>query len=89
MKDQTIIILPAAHCRRSNRILEYLSAHNISFERIDLDSEAGQDIAARNDFRASPGILVNGVSINPLDLLIQPECRVDDEKAQSLFLGLG
>ena len=34
---------------------------------------------------ASPGVLVDGVSDNPFDLLIQPACRVDDEKAQALF----
>ena len=32
-----------------------------------------------------PGILVDGVSVNPFDLLIQPACRVDDAKARELF----
>jgi len=26
------------------------------------------------------------VNVNPFDLLIQPACRVDEEKAQAIFL---
>lgn len=37
--------------------------------------------------RASPGILVDGVSMNPFHVLIQPECRVDEDAADRLFLG--
>jgi hypothetical protein len=36
--------------------------------------------------RASPGILVDGVSVNPLDVLNQPECRVDEAAANRWFL---
>jgi glutaredoxin len=85
METGKIIILPAPNCRRSKRILEYLKSHDIPYERIDLDSSEGQALAASYDMRASPGILVDGASINPFDLLIQPGCRVNDEKAQNLF----
>lgn len=80
-----IIVLPARGCRRSRKLLDYLQAHGIPFTRIDLESPAGQALAEQHDLRASPGILVNGVSVNPFDLLIQPACRVDDDKARALF----
>lgn len=82
-----IIILPAPRCRRSKRILEYLAARNIPYRRVDPDSPEGGELAARYDFRASPGILVNGASINPFDLLVQPGCRVDVTQAQRIFAG--
>jgi len=81
-----IIILPAPGCRRSRRILEYLERRGISFSRIPLDSPEGAALAEKHGMRASPGILVGGVSVNPFDLLIQPACRVDEEKAQAIFL---
>jgi glutaredoxin len=82
-----IILLPAPRCRRSKHILEYLASHGIPYVRIDLDSPEGQALAARHDFRASPGILVDGVSVNPFDLLIQPGCRIDERKAMQIFAG--
>lgn len=80
-----IIVLPAAGCRRSRRLLTYLEAQGIPFTRIELESPEGQVLAAQHDLRASPGILVDGVSVNPFDLLIQPACRVDDDRARELF----
>jgi glutaredoxin len=85
METGKIIILPAPNCRRSKRILEYLKSHDIPYERLDLDSSEGQALAASYEMRASPGILVDGVSINPFDLLVQPGCRVNGEKAQNVF----
>jgi hypothetical protein len=29
---------------------------------------------------------VDGASVNPFHLLIRPECRVDEEKAQAMFM---
>ena len=80
-----IVILPARGCRRSRRLLEYLQAHGIPFTRIELESPEGQALAAQHDLRASPGILVDGVSVNPFELLIQPACQVDDDKARTMF----
>lgn len=80
-----IVILPARGCRRSRRLLEYLQAHGISFTRIELESPEGQALAAQHDLRASPGILVDGVSVNPFELLIQPACQVDESKARAMF----
>ena len=80
-----ITILPAQGCRRSSRVLDYLRAHGVPFTRIELESAEGAALAAQYDLRASPGILIEGVSINPFDLLIQPACRVDEEKARAVF----
>jgi hypothetical protein len=85
--NRTIIILPAPNCRRSRKVIEYLEAGHIPFTRIDLMSPQGKALAAQHDLRASPGILVDGLSINPFDLLIKPVCRVDEAAAQALFSG--
>ncbi len=82
-----IIILAAQGCRRSRKLLDYLQAHNIPFTRIDLESPEGLALADQHDLRASPGILVDGISVNPFDLLTQPACRVDHDKATALFAG--
>ncbi len=87
MATQRITILPARGCRRSQRLLTYLRAQQIPFTEIALESPEGQALTTEYDLRASPGILVNGVSINPFDLLIQPACRVDDDKARAVFAG--
>jgi len=86
MNYHKIIVLPAPGCRRSRRILEYLERRGIPLTRIPLDAPEGAALAEKYGMRASPGILVGGVSVNPFDLLIQPACRVDEEKAQAIFL---
>lgn len=85
--EREIVILPAPRCRRSRRILDYLKAQGIPYRRVDPETPEGKALTALYNFRASPGILVNGVSVNPFDLLIQPDCRVDEEKAQRFFTG--
>jgi len=80
-----ITILPARNCRRSRKIIEYLEARGVTFTRIQLESVEGQALAAQYDLRASPGILVDGVSVNPFDVLIQPQCRVDETAARRVF----
>lgn len=80
-----ITVLPAQGCRRSRKILAYLEQHAIPFTRIDLESPEGQALAERYELRASPGILVDGQSINPFDLLIQPQCRVNKAAAAAVF----
>jgi len=82
-----IVVLPAQGCRRSRKLLDYLQAHDFHFTRIDLESPEGQALATQHDLYASPGILVDGVSVNPFDLLIRPACRVDDDKARAVFAG--
>lgn len=82
-----VIVLPAQGCRRSRKLLDYLQAHGIPFTRIDLESPEGQALAEHHGLGASPGILVDGISVNPFDLLLQPACRVDDDKARAIFGG--
>lgn len=79
MKPRQIVILPAPGCRRSRKILTYLQQRGIPFNRIDLDTPQGQALAAQNGMRASPGILIDGVSVNPFDFLQQPDCRINEE----------
>jgi len=80
-----IIILPAQNCRRSRKILTYLDESGVPYTRVPLESEEGQQLAREFHLRASPGILVDGASINPFDLLIKPACRIDEIKARTLF----
>jgi len=82
-----ITILPARDCRRSRKIIAYLEQSGIPFTRIDLESVEGQALASEHDLRASPGILVDGELINPFDLLIQPQCLVNEAAAEALFQG--
>jgi len=88
-KPTEIIIIPAPSCRRSKRIMRYLDEKGIPYRRVDLDSPEGNELSHRFGFLASPGILVNGKSINPFDLLIQPACKVDETMAQKLFSSSG
>ena len=86
MNTREIIILPAPGCRRSRRILEYLERQGVPFRRVELDSPEGAALAAEHGMRSSPGLLVDGVSVNPFDLLIQPTCRVDPVAAARIFI---
>jgi len=86
MKPRQIVILPAPGCRRSRKILSYLQQRGIPFTRIDLDSPEGQVLADRHEMRASPGILVDGVSLNPFDLLQQPDCQINEERLNKTLL---
>ena len=85
MSERKITILPAKNCRRSRKIIEYLEAHGIPFTRIELESAEGRAVAEEHQMRASPGILVDGASVNPFEVLIQAECRMDEGAAHRLF----
>ncbi len=80
-----IVILPARRCRRSRKIMQYLDERGIPYIRIPLETEEGVAIAQRYNMRASPGILVDGESHNPFEILDPDRCRVDEAKAQALF----
>jgi len=85
VSQERIVILPARNCRRSRKLVEYLESQGIPFTRIALESAEGRALAEENQMRASPGILVDGVSVNLLDVLIQGECRVDQKAANQWF----
>ncbi|MBX3055606.1 MAG: hypothetical protein KF770_03955 [Anaerolineae bacterium] len=80
-----IVILPAANCRRSQKVLAYLDENQVTYSRIDLETEKGQQIVADYELRSSPGILVDGVLVNPFDILEAPSCRVKEPIARQLF----
>ena len=82
-----ITLITARDCRRSRKIVAWLEQYRIPFTRIDFESAEGQELAAQHDLRASPGILVDGRSINPFDLLIQPQCQVNEAAAEAVFNG--
>lgn len=82
-----ITILPAPRCRRSKKVLAFLQAHAIPFEQIGIDSPDGQRLQQQHQFRASPGILIDGEPLNPYEILLKPQCRMDKEKALQLFTG--
>jgi len=85
MTAHGITILPARGCRRSQKILEYLQTHGVPFQTIELESAQGQSLAERYDFRASPGILINGASVNPYEVLHRGVCRVDEDAARRVL----
>jgi glutaredoxin len=80
-----IIILPAADCRRSQKVLAYLDENQVAYTRIDLETEKGQQMMADYELRSSPGILVDGVLVNPFDILEAPSCRIKEIIASRLF----
>ena len=81
----SITLLPLKGCRRSKKLLGYLQDNDIPFERIDLESPEGKELMEKHQFLASPGILVDGVSINPFDVLIPEECRVNEDSIKQAF----
>ncbi|WP_448336262.1 hypothetical protein [Bellilinea sp.] len=82
---KSLLILPAKGCRRSRAVLKYLDDYRIPYQRIELDSDEGRRLAEQYQLRASPGIILNGVSLNPMELLIPPHCRVNEDKAREWF----
>ncbi|MBE2224111.1 MAG: hypothetical protein IAF02_21405 [Anaerolineae bacterium] len=80
-----IIILPAVNCRRSQKVLAYLDENQVAYTRIDLETEKGQQLMADYELRSSPSILVDGVLVNPFDILEAPSCRMKVTTARQLF----
>jgi len=80
-----IIILPAQNCRRSRKVMAYLDEQDVAYIAIPLESAEGKRLAEQHHLRASPGILVDGTSINPYDILITPACVIDDVRATEIF----
>jgi hypothetical protein len=83
--DRDIVIISTQSCRRSRAVLSYLERQGIPFTHVAAESPEGQDLIGQYSLRASPGILVGGVSVSPFDLLIPPACQVDEDAAQRAF----
>lgn len=82
---RSLLVLPAKGCRRSRAVLKYLDDYRIPYQRIELESDEGRRLAEQYQLRASPGIILNGVSLNPMELLIPPHCRINEDKAREWF----
>ena len=80
-----LVILPAEGCRRSQRLLAYLQEHSIPFDTVPLASPEGEALLQEHDLRASPGILVDGQNVNPFDVLIRPDCTVNEAAIRRIF----
>lgn len=80
-----IVIISTQGCRRSRAVLAYLEREGVPFTHVAAESPEGDKLIAQYALRASPGILVDGVSISPLDLLIPPACQVDKDAARRAF----
>ncbi len=82
---KSIVILPLKGCRRSRKIMDYLNENDIPFKKIALESPEGEALMGKHHFLASPGILVDGVRINPYDILIQEKCQIDEKNLRAIF----
>jgi len=78
-------LVRSRRCRRSDLIVGALQAHSIPFRLVAAESDEGRTLITEYDRRASPGILVDGRSVNPFDLV--HDCRVDDGAVRHHLLG--
>lgn len=80
-----IILVRGKRCHRSNLLVNDLQTRAVPFRLVEAESEEGRVLIAQYDLRASPGIIVDGRSVNPFDLI--HDCRVDDGAVRHLLLG--
>jgi glutaredoxin len=80
-----IVILPAADCRRSKKVLAYLDEEQVPYTRVDLETAEGQALVEEHELPSSPGILVDGELVNPFDILEAPSCRIKEPIARQVF----
>lgn len=74
-----VIILRLRKCRRSDLIINFLQEEKIPFHIYYLnEDEEAQRIARKHNILASPGIIINGHSINPHQLIAK--CQIRDRK---------
>ncbi len=83
--EPQVTIVSTKNCRRSKKVLEFIAERGISHQHLSLDSIRGQELWEKHQFRASPGILVDGISINPYEILDQYHCRVNEDQALAVF----
>ena len=83
MTQNQLIVLRGAHCRRSQRVIAWLTERGIPFTLYEMTSPEGQALAEQYDVRASPGLIKNGRVVNPFDFL--RECKVDEQAARALL----
>ena len=78
-----LIVLRGKNCRRSQRVMAWLTERGIPFTLREMTSPEGQALAKQYDVCVSPGLIKNGRVINPFDLL--RECKVDEQAARALL----
>ena len=78
-----LIVLRGKNCRRSQRVIAWLTERGIPFTLYEMTTPDGQALAEQYDVRASPGLIKDGRVINPFDFL--RECKVDEEAARALL----
>ena len=83
-----IIIVRNRKCRKSDVVVRFLGQEQMSFEVLYLGEEKEADeLAKKYGILASPGIIINGIAINPYHLV--EHCKVKDaERTKNLFLTL-
>ncbi len=81
--ENRLIVLRREHCRRSQRVVAWLTARGIPFTLYEMTSPEGQALAEQYEVRASPGLIKNGRAINPFDFL--RECTLDEQAAHALL----
>lgn len=70
------------------KVLAYLDERQVPYQRIDLETAVGQQMMAQYAMRSSPGILVDGMLVNPFDILELPACQILEPQASQIF-GIG
>ena len=86
--DHRIVIIRNRKCRKSDVVVRFLGQQQMLFEVFYLgeDKEA-DELAKKYGILASPGIIVNGVAVNPYQLV--EHCKVKDaEGTKKMFLQL-
>ncbi len=83
--ENIIKIVRTRKCRKSDVIIKFLIENNIPHEIkfVESDPEA-QEIYKTFNIKASPGIIVNDVSVNPYGLV--EKCKIKDSgKVRRMF----
>ena len=86
--DHRIVILRNRKCRKSDVVVRFLGQEQMSFEVLYLGEKTEADeLAKQYGILASPGIILNGTSVNPYELV--ERCKLKDpEGTRALFLKL-
>jgi len=87
MTDQ-IIIVRNRRCRKSDVVVRFLEQENIPHRVLFLGEDAEADrLAKQYHLKASPGIIINGQTVNPYHLI--DKCRVKyPEQTKARFLDM-
>lgn len=87
MNDK-ILILRTRRCRKSDVIIRFLNEYNIPhIIKYVEDNEEAQKLFRKFKLKASPGIIINGNTVNPYGLI--ENCQVKaPQKTKDKFLEL-